>query len=606
MANKIQLRRDTAANWTRVNPILDDGEPGLNITTNQIKYGDGSTAWNDLPYASGGGGLTDVDGVVTFPGDLLIGTLWPEDPMPGGDKESVVWAKDDTEYLGLWWGGDQTYPDSGYGPVAGIMIGTGDSSNMTDDFSADPSPEDTAITIAINDSAGDTNTWVFDRDGNLTLPGNHSIGTGEGSLGIVTPDAVAIITDNGDTNQLWLFGTDGILTFPDSGLTIGTVAGEVQIGTISTNINILRSGVDGVEIFENEVGFYAGNTKRAQVVPTGLEIISGNLTFPDSTTQSTAFDITKFGEGFSLNGANKIVTNKLYSTNASSPTQHYRLELDTNGVVVLPDQSIINGSTIRGVYGTGEANYTGITIGPDAAHREESWVWVDHTGVSIATEYSTDAYTWKFDNNGSLTLPGGSAIGYTPSVSTNITVNAKTWAFGVDGNLTLPTGGEIHSAAGTGSVAIEANDGNNTRTWTFGTDGSLTVPDTTTQSTAYKRTTGSWTVATGSGTYSFTVPLNGTYAMWVRGKCDNGIITWNATATVTNNNVPVLGQQFAWNYNGGGTPIEITAMPTQFVGTANTVISSNPSVSTPTNTFTFTINNTSGSSQTVYWGYVTQ
>ena len=535
MANKIQLRRDTAANWTRVNPILDDGEPGLNITTNQIKYGDGSTAWNDLPYASGGGGLTDVDGVVTFPGDLLIGTLWPEDPMPGGDKESVVWAKDDTEYLGLWWGGDQTYPDSGYGPVAGIMIGTGDSSNMTDDFSADPSPEDTAITIAINDSAGDTNTWVFDRDGNLTLPGNHSIGTGEGSLGIVTPDAVAIITDNGDTNQLWLFGTDGILTFPDSGLTIGTVAGEVQIGTISTNINILRSGVDGVEIFENEVGFYAGNTKRAQVVPTGLEIISGNLTFPDSTTQSTAFDITKFGEGFSLNGANKIVTNKLYSTNASSPTQHYRLELDTNGVVVLPDQSIINGSTIRGVYGTGEANYTGITIGPDAAHREESWVWVDHTGVSIATEYSTDAYTWKFDNNGSLTFP-----------------------------------------------------------------------DTTTQSTAYKRTTGSWTVATGSGTYSFTVPLNGTYAMWVRGKCDNGIITWNATATVTNNNVPVLGQQFAWNYNGGGTPIEITAMPTQFVGTANTVISSNPSVSTPTNTFTFTINNTSGSSQTVYWGYVTQ
>ena len=87
----------------------------------------------------------------------------------------------------------------------------------------------------------------------------------------------------------------------------------------------------------------------------------GTLTLPDSTVQSTAWTgITGFGEGFSLTAADKIVTNKLYSTNLTQPTQHYRLELDTNGVVVLPDGSIINGSTIRGVAGTGELNYTGI------------------------------------------------------------------------------------------------------------------------------------------------------------------------------------------------------------------------------------------------------
>ena len=51
MVNRIQLRRDTAANWTRVNPILEDGEPGLETDSGQIKYGDGNTSWQDLTYA---------------------------------------------------------------------------------------------------------------------------------------------------------------------------------------------------------------------------------------------------------------------------------------------------------------------------------------------------------------------------------------------------------------------------------------------------------------------------------------------------------------------------------------------------------------------------
>ena len=60
MANRIQLRRDTQANWLRVNPILEDGEPGLDITTNQIKYGDGSSTWTELAYASGGSGGSSI------------------------------------------------------------------------------------------------------------------------------------------------------------------------------------------------------------------------------------------------------------------------------------------------------------------------------------------------------------------------------------------------------------------------------------------------------------------------------------------------------------------------------------------------------------------
>ncbi len=52
MAIEIQLRRDTAANWTAVNPTLAQGEPGYETDTGKLKFGDGATAWNTLPYFS--------------------------------------------------------------------------------------------------------------------------------------------------------------------------------------------------------------------------------------------------------------------------------------------------------------------------------------------------------------------------------------------------------------------------------------------------------------------------------------------------------------------------------------------------------------------------
>jgi hypothetical protein len=54
MTTRIKLRRDTAANWTENNPILAAGEPGLETNTGKTKYGDGTTAWNSLGYATGG------------------------------------------------------------------------------------------------------------------------------------------------------------------------------------------------------------------------------------------------------------------------------------------------------------------------------------------------------------------------------------------------------------------------------------------------------------------------------------------------------------------------------------------------------------------------
>jgi hypothetical protein len=47
----LQVRRDTAANWTSTNPTLASGEIGFETNTLKFKIGNGSTAWNSLVYS---------------------------------------------------------------------------------------------------------------------------------------------------------------------------------------------------------------------------------------------------------------------------------------------------------------------------------------------------------------------------------------------------------------------------------------------------------------------------------------------------------------------------------------------------------------------------
>lgn len=50
MATRIQLRRDTEANWTSANPTLSAGELAYSTDQNKIKIGNGSSSWTQLSY----------------------------------------------------------------------------------------------------------------------------------------------------------------------------------------------------------------------------------------------------------------------------------------------------------------------------------------------------------------------------------------------------------------------------------------------------------------------------------------------------------------------------------------------------------------------------
>jgi len=258
-------------------------------------------------------------------------------------------------------------------------------------------------------------------------------------------------------------------------------------------------------------------------------------------------------------------------------------------------------------------------------------VSVTHTGGYASTIAIATAGTGYLDGELITVTSGSSSASFTIAVT-----GTRSWTFGTDGKQTAPgnlqvNGGKIILNTG-GNAYVESVDyGVNSAnsavnifggpyqkiklragfgteaTWTFGTDGVLTVPGNIVNSTGVSqlanRVEGSWTVLTGTSIYSFTVPMDGTYTMWVKGNIPNGIITWNATVSVSNTNVPAIGYQYAWNYTGGGTPISLTSIPNQIRGTAGAISTDATYAGSTSNRFDFGINNTSGANQTVYYGY---
>ena len=62
MATRIQIRRDTTANWASANPTLAEGELGLDTDSGEYKLGDGSTAWDSLPVHINGESQISLNG----------------------------------------------------------------------------------------------------------------------------------------------------------------------------------------------------------------------------------------------------------------------------------------------------------------------------------------------------------------------------------------------------------------------------------------------------------------------------------------------------------------------------------------------------------------
>jgi hypothetical protein len=94
----LEFRRDTAANWTSVNPVLASGEPGYETDTGKLKIGDGSTHWTSLSYIAPG--LTNP---MTTKGDIVVENATPAPARLGVGSDGQVLTADSTQTLGVKW-----------------------------------------------------------------------------------------------------------------------------------------------------------------------------------------------------------------------------------------------------------------------------------------------------------------------------------------------------------------------------------------------------------------------------------------------------------------------------------------------------------------------
>lgn len=76
MADLIQIRRDTAANWTSANPTLAQGELGIETDTSKVKVGDAATTWTGLSYLIDAGDYLTATSTNTLTNKTIRDTVY--------------------------------------------------------------------------------------------------------------------------------------------------------------------------------------------------------------------------------------------------------------------------------------------------------------------------------------------------------------------------------------------------------------------------------------------------------------------------------------------------------------------------------------------------
>jgi hypothetical protein len=457
----------------------------------------------------------------------------------------------------------------------------------------------------------ESRNWKFGIDGDLTIPGDivgYQKYIDENPI-----DERVTIQPSGSIDKPFKFITD-----QNSGTWLRSMM-ELPVAEVNKAVTM------GFPHDDNSVGYiYAQGTDTISATEfnNAFNIMGNGTDVKISTLSAGGNKVWKFDRDGNLtlpSDGYLVVTSGLVTTGASPApiisgfSITNSVGISGNGNISGSDITANGNITSTNIIATGSVNVAGNVTGDNLISSTTIYSNVDVVVGNIADASGTKTRITTFGANSYIQTGNGTVgstgnIVFAPYLDTTEkvvidTATGNVTAQNFTGNITI-TGNVTGTSANVDLVAGAYE-------WSFDNTGNLTLPGNTfavnyannTPVDVVTRFEGAWAVPTGNSTQSFTVDGNHSYQMWLEGNIPNGIIVWNATVTVTNTNVPVLGQQFAWNYEGGGNVLLLTSIPNQIVGTAGTISNAAPVV-TNTNVFSFGINNASGSEQSIRYGWI--
>lgn len=174
----IQMRRDSAANWTSANPTLASGEFGYETDTGKFKIGNGATAWNSLGYlpnAADLSGKVDVSALTESVQDVVGALLTDASPFDftyndAGNVEAIAFVP--TAALSM---------NSQRLTTLGAHTADGDAARWQDVYQITANRQTGSYTLVLAD-AGKVVEQNVAGGNNLTVPPNSSVAFPVGTM----------------------------------------------------------------------------------------------------------------------------------------------------------------------------------------------------------------------------------------------------------------------------------------------------------------------------------------------------------------------------------------------------------------------------------------
>ena len=369
MAIRIQLRRDTAANWTSSNPVLRAGELGIETDTLKFKIGNGSSTWTQITnYANvtttglsnslsdyilssaldtpNGPAKLNADGDLIIPENSVI--LWNDADydytttltatQPTADR--TITLKDGTGTLAFTSDLPTQYTDELAQDAIATALAAGTHTNITVTYN------DSSNSISLAAAPGYVDEQAVDAVAAALAAGTHtniSVSYNDNANSISLTGAVTYTDENAQDAVGNAVGTG--LSYNDStgAISVDTSTIQTRVTDVSdTEIGYLNGVTSAIQTQIDNKASLSGATFTGAVSGTSLTLsgdltVNGTTTTLNSTTLSvddknielgsvaTPSDATADGGGITLKGTTDKTFNWVDATDSWTSSEHINL-----------------------------------------------------------------------------------------------------------------------------------------------------------------------------------------------------------------------------------------------------------------------------------------